>query len=226
MEKPTLIYCYDAYCGWCYGFSSVMKRIAVEFIDRVQVEVLSGGMIIEDRIQPIEAIASYIESAYPRVEELTGVTFGSEYLWHIRNPQLSDWVMNSEKPSIALSILKTYFPGQQAKLASDIQFLMYGEGRDLCDDEAYRALVIRYGLDADQFIRHLHDESFLEQARYEFALCKQLQVSGFPAVLLQENESRFHLLARGYTDYDTLAERLSRALGDVKQVGGDNENRL
>ena len=199
-----------------------MKRIAVDFMSRVQVEVLSGGMLIEDRVQPIEAIASFIESAYPRVEELTGASFGSEYLWHIRNPQLSDWVMNSEKPSVALSILKTYFPGQQAKLASDIQFLMYGEGRDLCDDEAYRELVTRYGLDADTFIRQLHEESFLEQARYEFALCKQLQVTGFPAVLLQESESRFHLLARGYTDYDTLAERLSRALGEVNSISSQH----
>lgn len=217
MEKPTLIYCYDAYCGWCYGFSSVIRKVAEQFSDQVQVEVLSGGMIIEDRVQPIEAIASYIESAYPRVEELTGAKFGEEYLWHIRNPQLSDWVMNSEKPAVALSILKTYFPDQQAKLASDIQFLMYGEGRDLCDDEAYRALVTAYGLDADQFIRQLHEAGFLEQARYEFALCKQLQVTGFPALLLQENESRFHLLSRGFTDYETLSERLRRALVEINQ---------
>ncbi|WP_315819016.1 hypothetical protein [Paraflavitalea speifideaquila] len=44
----TIYYCYDAYCGWCYGFSPVIKRIAEEYKDRVSFEVLSGGMIISD----------------------------------------------------------------------------------------------------------------------------------------------------------------------------------
>ena len=25
--KPKIIYCYDAYCGWCYGFSDVIKKL-------------------------------------------------------------------------------------------------------------------------------------------------------------------------------------------------------
>ncbi len=33
--KPLLIYCYDAYCGWCYGFSKVISRIEEEYRDRL-----------------------------------------------------------------------------------------------------------------------------------------------------------------------------------------------
>ena len=28
---PVVFYCYDAYCGWCYGFSPVIRRIAEEY---------------------------------------------------------------------------------------------------------------------------------------------------------------------------------------------------
>lgn len=58
----------------------------------------------------------------------------------------------------------------------------------------------------------LREEEYKEKAHYEFALCKQLQVTGFPAVLMQLGESKFHLLARGYTDYETLSERITNCV--------------
>src|SRR4051794_11346730 len=108
--KPLLIYCYDAYCGWCYGFSPVIKKIAVDFKDQLDFDVLSGGMILPEKPVHISATASYIAGAYKNVEELTGIKFGSDYLWHIFNPDESDWYPNSEKPAIAMVIFKTYFP--------------------------------------------------------------------------------------------------------------------
>ena len=78
--KPTVFYCYDAYCGWCYGFSPVMKKIAEEYKSQLEFEVLSGGMIIGEQVKHISKIASYIQSAYKRVEELTGIKFGEDFM--------------------------------------------------------------------------------------------------------------------------------------------------
>lgn len=212
--QPVLIYCYDAYCGWCYGFSPVIKQIAADFKDRISVEVLSGGMMIEENVAPIEKIAPYIQTAYKRVEELSGITFGSDFLWHINNPRQSDWVMNSEKPAIALCIFKDYYPLQQLDFASDLQVALNYEGRDLDDDEAYRHLLEKYGIHPEAFYTKLHSETYKEQAYYEFALCKQLQVTAFPAVLLQLSETKFHLLARGFTSYADMNERLNLVLAE------------
>ena len=62
--KPTLIYCYDAYCGWCYGFSEVMKKINSEYKSQFEIEVLSGGMILPGEPVSIGATAGYISKAY------------------------------------------------------------------------------------------------------------------------------------------------------------------
>ena len=64
----TLIYCYDAYCGWCYGFSEVMKKINSAYKNKLEFEVLSGGMILPEDPVPISATAKYILGAYKRVE--------------------------------------------------------------------------------------------------------------------------------------------------------------
>ena len=218
--EPSLIYCYDAYCGWCYGFSPVIKKIAAHY-PQLPVQVLSGGMILPKEPVHIGATAGYIQEAYKTVEEYTGLQFGNDYLWHINHPELSDWYPNSEKPAIALCIFKTFYPNKQLEFASDLQHALHYEGRDLTDDEAYRHLLEKYGIDEKVFYSKLKSEEYKVQAHYEFSLVKQLQVTGFPCLLLQETDSRFHLLSRGYTDYETLRARLDAAL---KQVSTGNHS--
>lgn len=214
----TVLYCYDAYCGWCYGFSPVIKRIAENYKESFSFEVLSGGMIITDTPRHIGLTAGYIKEAYKRVEEYTGIKFGQDYLWHIFNPDLSDWFPSSEKPAIALCVFKEYYPEQQVEFASDLQFALHYEGRDLCDKEAYRYILEKYQIPATEFYEKMDSDEYKEKAYYEFALCKQLMVTGFPAVLLQVNESKFYLLAKGYTDYDSLQETIESVLAEIKNT--------
>ncbi len=213
-----VLYFYDAYCGWCYGFSPVIKRIADDYNQSIAFEVLSGGMIITDTPRRIGLTAGYIKEEYKRVEEYTGVKFGQDYLWHIYNPERSDWFPSSEKPAIALCIFKEYYPERQVEFSSDLQYALHYEGRDLCDKEAYRHLLEKYQIPATEFYEKMDNEEYTEKAYYEFALCKQLQVTGFPAVLLQVTESKFYLLAKGYTDYDTLKNRIESVLAEIKNT--------
>lgn len=218
--NPVVYYCYDAYCGWCYGFSPVITRLAETYKDRLSFEVLSGGMIPAENPRPVSAMAGYIAEAYKRVEEMTGVKFGQDYLWHIFNPGLSDWFPHSEKAAIALCIAREYQPARQVAFAADLQKALHEEGRDLTDDEAYRHLLPAYGIPEEDFYHKLHEEAYREKAHYDFALCRQLQVTGFPALLLQESESRFYLLTRGYAPYEEVSARLEKVLEEIKVRAG------
>lgn len=210
--NPVLLYCYDAYCGWCYGFSPVIKNIAIEYKSTMHTEVLSGGMILPDKPSPIIHTAKYIQKAYKTVEERTGIKFGDDYLWHIFHPEESDWFPDSLKPAIAMSIFKEYRPDLQAEFAADLQYSNHFEGRDLTDDEAYRHLLAKYHIPDDEFYTKLKAEEFTEKARYEFALTKQLRVTGFPTVFVQADDTKFYLVARGYTDYETVKKNIQSVL--------------
>ena len=216
MNNTVLIYCYDAYCGWCYGFSPVIKKIAEAFKDRLQIDVLSGGMILPENPVHIKVSASYIANAYKNVEELTGIKFGKDYLWHIMNPEESDWYPNSEKPAIAMCIFKEYYPERAVEFAADLQCALHYEGRDLTDDEAYLHLLEKYSIQTEIFYEKLNSEVYKEMAYYEFSLMKQLQVTGFPCVFIQTEDLKFTMLARGYTDYETLQQRIENVLAEVK----------
>jgi putative protein-disulfide isomerase len=191
-----------------------MKQIAAEN-NGLQIEVLSGGMILPETPVHISATAGYIQKAYKTVEEYSGVKFGADYLWHINNPDLSDWYPNSEKPAIAMCIFKEIYPDRQVAFAADLQEALHNEGRDLTDEEAYRHLLEKYSIQPELFYEKLKSDAYKEQAYYEFALVKQLQVTGYPCVLLQMNETKFHLLARGYTTYKDLSERLRTVLASL-----------
>jgi putative protein-disulfide isomerase len=212
---PVLIYCYDAYCGWCYGFSPIIKRIADEYKERLDIEVLSGGMILPEKPTHVKSIAPYIQKAYKGVEEHTGIKFGQDFLWHIFNYEDSDWYPNSEKPAIAMCIFKEFYPNRAVEFAGDLQYALNFEGRDLTDDEAYRHLLEKYSIRPEIFYERLNSEEYKEKAYYEFSLVKQLQVSGYPCVFIQTGELKFHMVARGFTDYETLKVRIENVLKEA-----------
>lgn len=200
-----------------------MLQIAKDFGDKIPVEVLSGGMIITETPKPISVLADYFLTNCKTVTEHTGVKFGEDFLWHIKNADMSDWFPDSEKPAIALCVVKEYYPDKQVAFAADLQYALQYEGRDLCDDEAYRHLLEKYSIPPEPFYKLLKDPAYKEKAYHEFAVCKQLQVTGYPAVLLQVNESKFIMLASGYTTYDVLRERIESALQDIQSNGQKSE---
>ena len=210
--KPVLIYCYDAYCGWCYGFSPIIKQIAEEYKGLLDLDVLSGGMILPEKPTPIEQIAPYIQKSYQTVEKTTGIRFGADFLWHIFNYTDSDWFPNSEKPAIAMVVFKDFYPERAVEFAADLQYSLNYEGRDLTDDEAYRHLLEKYSIQSEIFYARLQSEEYKEKAYYEFSLVKQLQVTGYPCVFIQMGELKFNMVARGFTDYESLKQRIDNVL--------------
>jgi putative protein-disulfide isomerase len=219
---PTVWYCYDAYCGWCFGFSPVIKKLYERYKDRLAFDVLSGGMILSEQPAHIGAMAGYISKAYRTVEETTGVRFGEDYLWHIENPDKSDWHPDSMKAAISLCVFKKFFPERTVEWAADLQYALHYEGRDLTDDEAYRHLTEKYDLPTEQFYELLYSEEYKNQALYDFQLVKQLKVTGFPCVLMQVSDTKFFLVGRGFTPYETLEANVLKVMEDMTtQKDGD-----
>ena len=146
----------------------------------------------------------------------TGIKFGEDFLWHIFNPEESDWYPESTTPAVALCIFKEYNSDKSVFIAADFQYALNYEGRDVTDPEAYRHLLKKYNIPEEEFYLKLKSEEYLEKAYYEIALVKQLQVTGFPCVLMQVTDSKFYLLTRGYTDYETLRQRVEKVIQEIK----------
>ncbi|MCU0352844.1 MAG: DsbA family protein [Cytophagales bacterium] len=211
MKLPALLYVYDPLCGWCYGFSPVLKKLRDDFQDKLHFEVLSGGMVMGDRVGPIGQVAPYIKWAYKDVENRTGVQFGEAFLNDVLEPGTA--VFSSEKPCIALTVFKSHQPENAVSFAHDLQYAVYHDGKDLTTDETYLNLVAPYGIDGRQFVQQLNSEEFKRKTHQEFKLVSEMGVSGFPTVLLL-TEKQNYLLARGYTDYQPLHDTVEKIINN------------
>jgi putative protein-disulfide isomerase len=210
-----IIYVYDALCGWCYGFSPVLKQCYENHKADFSFEVLSGGMMIGERVGSINEIAPYIKTAYKTVENTCGVKFGEAYLKELQDGTM---ILNSELSSIALSLFKQYFPDQSVLFAHEIQNALYFDGKDPNKIESFRNIAVNHDINLDEFESKMKLESSKEAAYYDFALAKQLRVDSYPAVLMQTSDTGFYLIAKGYTDLETLELRIKNVLKEIEEI--------
>jgi putative protein-disulfide isomerase len=127
-------------------------------------------------------------------------------------------VLDSEKPSIALSVFKSYFSDITVRFVHDLQRAIYYDGKNPNEYDLYRFLAVIHGIDPDDFEQEMKLDSSKESAYYDFALVRQLRVESFPAVLIQTSETGFYLIAKGFTDFNTLELRISNVLKELEEA--------
>lgn len=202
MVKDTVIYVFDPMCGWCYGFSEIIKQAATEYQSDFDFQIISGGMVVGEREGPIGDFADYILGAYKRVEEYSGQTFGEPYLAQLRTKELYS---SSVIPSIALEVFKSYFPDMAINFAHEMQRAYFYDGLDLRLDEVYLELIKPYGIPEEEFLQRLHSLEYKNLALAGFQQSAHLGVSGYPAVLAIHS-GKYYSLANGFTPYQNLKE--------------------
>ncbi|MFC5284965.1 DsbA family protein [Pedobacter alpinus] len=214
-EKPKLIYVYDALCGWCYGFSAVMHSLFEKYHHQFDFEVISGGMVLGDRQGPISESAELIKSHYPKVQETSGAIFGDAFLAVLNE---GSQFQSSEKPAIALCVFKSFEPHKVVLFAHDIQIAKFIDGIDLNIDDNYLPLISNYNISEKEFLEKLKSEEYKQNAYYDFALARQLQVSGYPAAFIQTSERNFYMITKGYSDLATMELRVENVLKETAKA--------
>ncbi len=204
-----LIYIYDALCGWCYGFTPVIEELLQRFGDEMEVDVLSGGMFLSANHRPASAMYNYISQAHIQVEAVTGVKFGPAFLEEYLR---TDDIMDSEKPSIALTVFKQYQPAKALSFAHDMQLALNYEGKSLNEDDTYRQLLSKYQLPVDEFLDKMKEDANRYDTVQEFKQVEQWGITGFPAAILDDGKEYF-LIAKGYTPLERLLEVIEKIRG-------------
>jgi putative protein-disulfide isomerase len=204
-SSMKILYVYDALCGWCYGFSPVMKQLMEEHGHQIQLEVISGGLRIDDRVGTINEVAPYIKTAYRDVEKAAGVKFGEGF---IKGPLASGNVrMNSLPPARALAIFRQKFPEQSLTFAARLHEGIYGEGIATEDLHHYARFAAELGYTDTNFSLLMEDPVSEQWARKDFERAAMLGVRGYPAVLKEEN-GRWVMVVNGFVPYPRLLQLL------------------
>lgn len=204
-QKIQLIYVYDALCGWCFGFSPVMRQLEKEFSSQLDIEVLSGGLKFDKAVGTINQVAPFIKTAYKDVERSCGVKFGDAF---VQGPlKRGTMMLNSLPPAIAMQVVKEKRPELSLPFSRQLHKMMYTDGVDPEQMGSYARYAQAIGFDTTQFTKKMRTPIYEQKARAEFQRSSQLGVTGFPALFVVKN-GRPEWVVSGFVSYDVLMERL------------------
>jgi len=201
-----LIYYFDPLCGWCYGFSPVMAQIHKKYGDKIDIEVIPGGLFIGERTGPINQVASYIkEGAYLRVEQTTGVKFGQAFLDEVMGE--GRIILDSLPATLALEIVKDQFPEKQVEFGSLLLKAIYHDGVNPIDIVGLSQYAEKVGCDRTDFMSKIRDEKYMNLIKQDYQKFSATQHSAMPALVAEIDGKEFPL-SRGYVGFDVLDEKL------------------
>ncbi|HMV26557.1 MAG TPA: DsbA family protein [bacterium] len=206
-----IIYIFDTLCGWCYGFGPVVQRLRENYSREIPFTIMSGGLAVGDRVKPIGYMSHYILDVMPRLETMTGVTFGKPYRDLVEQGQ---FVLDSLPPAVALAVCKKTKPEMAFDFASEVQSLHFMSGADTNQPDFYANVAKQFGLDGNKFILAINDPVWRETAQREFRDVHYLGIQGYPALVFRAGDQAY-LIANGYTDFDALDLRLKSILRTV-----------
>lgn len=100
-----ILYFWDAYCGWCYGFDKIFTKFYENHTD-VEIEIISGGLFIGDNSKRIKEYG-YFQEGNKKISEMYNVEFGEKYNEVLEEGEM---VLNSVHPAIAMDVIKELIP--------------------------------------------------------------------------------------------------------------------
>ncbi|WP_426551530.1 DsbA family protein [Bacillus pumilus] len=205
-QEFSLIYVWDAYCGWCYGFSNSIRTLH-ENHPEMSLTLVSGGLFVGERSLPIKEYP-HISEANQRISQLTGIEFGERYQKLLAN---GTFLLDSEAAAIRFSALRSVAPDRALYLAASMQKAFYQDGKSLSDDEMYQEIALAHHLDPNAVIERMKTKEVINDAYADFAKVHQLQVNGYPTLLLKKGDEYFSV-GGGAMTAEKLEERLKEII--------------
>ena len=203
-----ILYFWDAYCGWCYGFNKLFTEFYKNHTD-IEIEIVSGGLYILENSNKISEYAFKNEE----IVDMYKVEFGEAYNKVAEEGEL---VLNSVQPAIALNTVKELIPNSKLlDFAYDMQKKFFIEGKSLSEVGTYLELCEKYDLDYSDLALKLtiafKDTNPIQQ---DFLKTLNLGIESYPTAVIEKNGEYFDLV--GYATeaedieihYNLIAKRL------------------
>ena len=203
-----ILYFWDAYCGWCYGFNKLFTEFYKNHTD-VEIEIVSGGLFIS---QNSKKISEYTFNN-KEIVNMYKVEFGEAYNKVVGEGEL---VLNSVQPAIALNTVKELIPNSKIlDFAYDMQKKFFIEGKSLSEVDTYLELCEKYDIDYSELALKLtiafKDTNPIQQ---DFLKTLNLGIESYPTAVIEKNGEYFDLV--GYATeaedieihYNLIAKRL------------------
>lgn len=194
----------DVLCGWCYGISDEINGLYEEYKDKIEFEIIPGGMWTGNYTQKMNKnLAAYIIEHNGHIEKISGKRFGVGFNSLLQ----TEIVLDSMPGSKALTLAKTLDKNKVFSYLKEIQNAFFVEGRDIRDKNLYVELAEKVGYDKDLFNSKWDTVELEKETQNAFAKVRELGVRSFPTVIL-DIDGNLSLLNQGYATKENMKKSL------------------
>ncbi len=213
IEMPLplrLTYLFDPLCGWCYGASPVITRLAAE--PRIAVTLAPTGLFAGDGARPMSAqFAEFAWSNDQRIARLTGQVFSDAYRRDILGDHSS--LFDSAPATLAVVAVQITRPERAVAALTAIQNARYVDGRDTTRVTVLREILTSMDLTDAASLVGSPDDALLTAYRETVANARAdmtaFGLEGVPALIVEAPEGRYSLKSNGLMgDPERVVEQL------------------
>jgi putative protein-disulfide isomerase len=192
-----IIYIGDPMCSWCWGFSPVINAIQHDFNHEAPLSIVLGGLHAYDDFPMSNDYKTNIRQHWQDVNTATGAIF--DYRFFDRDK----FILDTEPACRAVVTIRQIKPDSVLLFYKSISRSFYSENKDTTMLETFKLLVEELDIDFKEFDKQFNSEHTKVETKNDFQFSKKIGVTGFPTLLVKEDE-KLALLTAGYKPYKTL----------------------
>ncbi len=201
LDAPTsgkqIIFFADPMCSWCWGFAPVISAIDAEFGDQAPVRLVVGGLRAGET-RPMDGKAkAYIRHHWEQVHSATGQPFDFSFF------DRDCFVYDTEPACSAAVAVRSLVPGMALRYFEAVQRAFYMDNIDVTARDSLSEIAQSLGIDPTEFGTVFAAPEISDATRADFNLTHALGITGFPTVVLGEDEGQAFLTI-GYRPLDAL----------------------
>lgn len=200
-ENLTLLYVTNPMCAWCYGFTSVMRRLRALWQERLEVQVLFGDLQAHNTEPLHHEHKEKLALSWHRVQERTYLPF--DYRFFIQR----SFVFNTEPACRAMLCVRLLRPVLALEVLRAMHSAFFVDNLDLKNTNELVRLVGLFGIPENLFLTLFESEEIAQQMEEEFAYVDSIGATTYPSTYLLTPEGPQRLSA-GYVALDELEQRL------------------
>lgn len=190
-ETSRITYLFDPLCGWCYGASPVLERLAAE--PGFTLDPAPTGLFAGEGARPMDAhFASYAWTNDQRIARLTGQPFSEDYRLNVLGDHTR--LFDSAPATLALTAVRLTKHEQEFAALKAIQRIRYVQARDTTNMSVLAEALRSLGLDgaATRIANPDADLIATYRARLDAARAevRRFGLEGVPALIVGEGQAR------------------------------------
>lgn len=203
--SPTLIYVTNPMCAWCYGFTTVVRRLRALWHGRLNVQVLLGDLnaYASEPLQQPEK--ERLAVSWHRVQERTFLPFDYRFF------RQENFVYNTEPACRAILCVRLLRPVLTLEVLRAMHSAFYVDGLDLTKTEVLARIVGMFGISENLFLTLFESEEIMQQLEEEFGYVDDIGAKSFPSVFLV-TEHGAEQLCQGFCELHELEQHLLQVL--------------